>query len=71
MNDCAVCGKPDHEKPMTFRGSNACSEMHRKIMAGEFGTDVGRLFEMNLVSQDEATRLWGTKMEVDSVGRSG
>ena len=61
MNDCRVCGTPDEKKPMTFRGTGYCSEMHHKILEREFGTDVGRLLEMNLITQDEAVRLSSTK----------
>lgn len=35
MKDCKVCGKPDNEKPMCFRGEDYCCELHRKQLAGE------------------------------------
>lgn len=30
MKDCENCNKPDHEKPMAFRGERWCSEACRK-----------------------------------------
>lgn len=63
MKDCRVCGTPDEKKPMAFRGENHCSELHRKILAGELGNDVGTLFEQGIVTQAQAARLWGTKIE--------
>ncbi len=63
MHDCVVCGKTDAEKPMCNRGEKWCSEKHRKILAGEYGYDLGRLFEMGLITQEEAARLWGTDFE--------
>lgn len=35
MHACRICQKPDAEKPMTFRGTDWCCEMHRKMTAGE------------------------------------
>lgn len=35
MSDCAVCGTPDSDKPMCYKGENYCSENHRKVIAGE------------------------------------
>ena len=57
--DCIVCGKTNAERPMAFRGENHCSELHRKILAGEYGSDLGRMFEMGLITQEQVTRMWG------------
>jgi len=37
MNPCKVegCGKTDDQKPMAFRGEPFCSDLHRKVLAGE------------------------------------
>lgn len=29
------CGTVDADKPMTFSGTDACCELHRKMLAGE------------------------------------
>lgn len=41
MNPCKVenCGKTDDKKPMTFRGEDWCSELHRKILLGELAEE--------------------------------
>lgn len=33
--NCEVCKKPDHQKPMCFRGMKWCSDNHRKVLTGE------------------------------------
>lgn len=35
MNECEVCGLPDSEKPMVFRGEQWCCDDHRKVLMGE------------------------------------
>lgn len=37
VNPCKVkgCRKTDDEKPMAFRGEDYCSDLHRKVLAGE------------------------------------
>jgi hypothetical protein len=32
LNACLVCGKPDSEKPMSFKGEDWCCEIHRKVI---------------------------------------
>ena len=32
---CEVCGKTDPQKPMCFRGTPWCCELHRKVLYGE------------------------------------
>ena len=32
---CEVCGTTDKDKAMAFRGENYCSEIHRKVLAGQ------------------------------------
>lgn len=32
---CKVCGKPDSDKPMAFRGEDWCCDRHRKFIIGE------------------------------------
>lgn len=34
-NPCKVCGTPDSQKPMCFRGEEWCSDDHRKVLSGE------------------------------------
>lgn len=36
---CKVCGTPDPEKPMAFRGEDWCCDRHRKMVVGEFDWD--------------------------------
>jgi hypothetical protein len=31
-NNCLVCGKPDEEKAMCFKGEDWCCENHRKVL---------------------------------------
>lgn len=31
--DCEICGKPDADKPMAFRGERWCSDDHRKVVS--------------------------------------
>lgn len=35
MGNCLVCGKPDPEKAMAFRGEDWCCDRHRKMILGE------------------------------------
>lgn len=35
MADCRICKKPDHQKPMCFRGEDWCCDLHRKMITGE------------------------------------
>ena len=70
MNDCTVCGKIDAKKPMVFRGEKYCSEQHRKILAGEYGYDVGTLFATGLITHKEAAKLWGTDMKSNSQAKT-
>lgn len=32
---CKVCGLPDDQKPMVYRGEDWCCEQHRKVLTGE------------------------------------
>lgn len=57
--DCLVCGKSDEKKPMTFRGEKVCSELHRKIIAGELGENVYHLLDSNVITQAEAVYMRG------------
>jgi len=56
---CGVCGKTDEQKPMCFIGEDHCSELHRKVLAGDFGYEVTALVDRGLITQDQAVRLWG------------
>lgn len=35
LHPCKVCSTPDPAKPMTFVGTDACCELHRKMIDGE------------------------------------
>lgn len=65
---CAVCGKDDDQKPICFRGERYCSELHRKILNGEYGYDVGRLLEMGLITHEQAAGAWGMDFELGKRG---
>jgi hypothetical protein len=42
MNPCKVegCGKTDDDRPMAFRGEPYCSDIHRKVLAGELKVEM-------------------------------
>jgi hypothetical protein len=42
-NPCVVCGTVDRDKPMTFRKTEWCSDIHRKMAIGELPWDGKRL----------------------------
>jgi hypothetical protein len=37
---CEICGKPDKDKPMAFRGCRWCCDIHRKQVA-EYDAMIG------------------------------
>lgn len=55
MNPCKVegCGKTDDQKPMAFRGEDYCSDIHRKILAGELKLVNVETFSVEGVVVDE------------------
>jgi len=37
---CKVCNLPDRDKPMCFRETDWCSDIHRKMLIGELPWDL-------------------------------
>ena len=59
---CGVCGKTDEKKPMCFVGEEYCSDLHRKILNGELGIDISVILNQGLITDEQATRLWGKNL---------
>lgn len=57
-----MCGKPDEKKPMTFKGEDYCSEQHRKVLVGEFGSNLTQLESSGILTRDEVVKLWGVNL---------
>lgn len=68
-HECKVCGTPDQNKPMCFRGETWCSERHRKVLNGDFGYDINALVDAGHIRAEDAGRLWGLKLSFKALSR--
>lgn len=66
MKRCLVCGAADNRKPMCFRGHRYCSELHRKVVMGEYGYSIDKLVHDGHITKTHAVRLWAENFQANN-----